>query len=129
MKVYQILILLIFASCAVSSRTRVSRVITPTTKIQIAYFWITTANGGEYFLNAINFIDTGDMWILYTKTAGDEPEFLDVFQIDRGDIWYLPFAGRSGLREMSTKDYIADLFVKAAQMDVKEIRKIGYYEF
>jgi len=68
------------------------------------------------------------MWILYTKAAGDEPEFLNVFQIDRGDIWYLPFAGRSGIREISTKDYIADLFVTAAQQDIKEIRKIGYYE-
>jgi len=80
-------------------------------------------------LNAINFIDTGDMWILYTKTAGDEPEFLDVFQIDRGDIWYLPFAGRSGVREMSTKDYIAYLFVMAAQQDVKEIKKIDITSF
>jgi len=124
--VYQTFLLLFIFSCATS--TRISRSITPTTKIQIAYFWITTEDGKEYFLNAVNFIETGDMWVLYTAAASDEPEFLDVFQIDRGNVWYAPFMGRTGTKEISVKDYVADLFVKSLESEVKEIRVLGFYE-
>ncbi len=100
--------------------------ITPTTKIQIAYFWITTTSGNEYFLNAVNFIETGDMWILYTVKAPDEPEFLDVFQIDQGNFWYHPFSGATGTKEISVKDYVADLFVQSAKQNIDKIRVIGF---
>jgi len=123
--VYQTLLLLLLLSCAAPSH--ISRSITPTTKIQIAYFWITTSNGKEYFLNAVNFVDTGDTWILYTDAAGDEPEFLDVFQIDRGNLWYSPFRGRTGTKEISAKEYVADLFIQSLQLDAKEIRVIDYF--
>jgi len=122
---YQILLLATFSFSCSSNFTRRSESITPKTRIQIAYFHVTMQNGREFYINAVNFVDTGDMWVLWTEAAPDHPEFLNVFQIDHGYAWTHPFSGRSGFKEMSVKEYVADLFENSLKMKIKTIDKLG----
>ena len=112
------IVFILTLSCA-STYNKRQESITPESRIQIAYFYVTIEDGREFFLNAINFVETGEMWIFWTDPASDYPEFLDVFQIDHGRRWSLPFRFRSGEKVVSVKDYVADLFEKTLQEKVE----------
>jgi len=85
--------------------------------MQIVSFWVTTEDM-EYYVYAVNFLDTGEMWVFWTGIS-EYPEFLNVFQIDYGDNWVHPFTGRIGKRNISTEQYIADLFIESYKKKVK----------
>jgi len=100
------------------------RRITPATKMQIVSFWVATEDELEYYVYAINFLNTDEIWVLWTG-ASEYPEFLDVFQIDYGDNWSHPFSGLTGTRDVSTEEYVADLFLKSYKRDKVKIIRIS----
>ena len=100
--------------------------ITPTSRMELTTFYILTEDSSEYFAHIINFIDTGDMWVMWTKYSL-EPEFVPIFRIDHhGNIRTNPYSKVSSALKMSIIDMVAHYFKMAHefQRGIGKIRVI-----
>ena len=89
--------------------SRFSNEITPATKMELTTFYLADEKGSEYLAHVVNFIETGDMWILWTKFIPD-PEFTPVFKIEHHDIVSTnPYSMRSYPTDL-IKDTVAEYF-------------------
>ena len=102
-----------------------NRQITPTSKMELTTFYVMVEDSSEFFANVINFVNTGDMWILWTKYTKD-PEFTPIFRIDHHDIiWTNPYSRTTGIIDQKIKDTVAEYFKMSHEYQKSgKVRKI-----
>jgi len=93
--------------------------ITPQTKIEATYFHLILEDESEYWVAVFNFLEIGDMWLLWSKHK-DEPQFMPILRIDHSLEWHtVPGSGFNIKNKFPIKDLVADWFYRAYNDSVK----------